>query len=97
MTEAKPHSPEGRLARAQKAHAELEFVGPYLDKLQLQYFNAWKDSDPRDVAGREALFAAVQVAGKVGSHLKTIIEDGKIAAKEIENLARAKAKGQKVA
>jgi hypothetical protein len=46
--------------------------------------NAWKSAPPRDVDGRERLWQAVQVVGKVKSHLETMVANGQLSARQIE-------------
>lgn len=85
---------DDRLARADRrgAHAEALISDPLLNeslaKLEAAYAAAWKDSEPRDTEGRERLWQAVQIVGKVKNHLSKVANDGVVARKEIDQIAR---------
>lgn len=54
--------------------------------LKAQYVEAWEATGYKDAEGRERLWQAVQIVGKVESHLKQVAANGRVAAKEIERL-----------
>ena len=56
--------------------------------LERAYIERWRATHIDDDKGREKLFVAVNVVGKVMDHLNHIISNGKMAAAELDNLAR---------
>jgi len=70
---------------------ENEHVAGAFDALEASYIEAWKVAAPRDAEGREKLWMAVQVVGKVKSHLEAIVANGRLAERQIaEIVARPK-------
>jgi len=57
-------------------------------KLEDEYITAWRRSEATNQIGREKLFLAVNVIGKVREHLEEMVSSGKIAAKTLEALAK---------
>ncbi len=55
--------------------------------LEGAYTAAWRATTIDDVSGREKLFLAINVVGKVRDHLTAIVSNGKLAAKELKDLA----------
>jgi hypothetical protein len=55
--------------------------------LEEAYTSAWRATLIDDVSGREKLFLAINVVGKVRDHLQGIVNNGKLAAKELQQLA----------
>lgn len=72
--------------RAAKAKAVLEdgVIADAFTALEAAYIDAWRLSDPRDDDGRERLWQALQIVGKVRSHLQAVIANGSIARAELE-------------
>jgi hypothetical protein len=52
------------------------------------YQQAWRDSAPRDTEGRERLYTAVHIVGKVNDHLRLAADNGKVAAASIAEVER---------
>jgi hypothetical protein len=52
------------------------------------YMAAWRATLIDDVSGREKLFLAVNVIGKVRDHLAGIVNGGKLARAELEEIAK---------
>jgi hypothetical protein len=78
----------GRAARA----ADLinnELLRESFTSLSDSYTNAWKETKIEDVASREKLFLAVNIVGKVQEHLIKVLNDGKLAAAQIREIAEA--------
>jgi len=65
-----------------------ELVTEIFDTMRTEYLKAWENSQARDTEGRERLWQAVQIVGKVRSHLQAMVGDGKIAQADIERMAR---------
>jgi hypothetical protein len=64
-----------------------ELLKEAFDALEAEYLKLWRATNIHDQAGREKLFLAVNVIGKVQQHLHTIITDGKLAEKQLQQLA----------
>lgn len=80
--------------RAHRAQTLIkdELLSECLGKLEAEYIAAWRLSPARDTDGRERLWQAVQIVGKVKDHLVKVLNDGKLAQAEINAmLARDKA------
>jgi hypothetical protein len=77
-------------ARASKAKtlAEDELLVEGFGALEAAYNEAWRTSHVSDTAGREKLFIAINVVGKVRQHLEAIMANGKLAKAELENLTK---------
>ncbi|MGJ4906564.1 hypothetical protein ACQR10_08710 [Bradyrhizobium sp. HKCCYLRH2060] len=77
-------------ARGTRAKALLddELLAGAFDVLEASYSAAWRQTQIDDVAGREKLFLAINIVGKVRDHLGAIIANGKLAEAELRELAR---------
>lgn len=78
-------------AMALAAHAQTlmedEILQGAFDELEASYIKAWRGTQARDTDARERLWQAVQVVGKVRDHLANIVAGGKLAKRELEDLA----------
>jgi hypothetical protein len=74
--------------RGQRADALLkdELLRECFDALEREYIEAWRNSPARDTDGRERLWQAVQVIGKMHDHLVKVLNDGKLAQNELNRL-----------
>jgi hypothetical protein len=71
------------------AQVQAALDGPIaaaFDTLKATYHEAWEASGPRDDEGRRNLWQAVQIVGKVRSHLETIVANGKLAERQIAEI-----------
>jgi predicted metal-dependent hydrolase len=75
-----------RGARAQ-ALLENELLQEAFVRLEERYVEEWRVSQFRDTDARERLWQAVNILGKVKDHLAKIVRDGKLAQREIDQLA----------
>jgi hypothetical protein len=73
--------------RAQ-ALIENELLAEAFKELEDNYTGAWRASTIDDVNGREKLFLAINIVGKVRDHLTTILTNGKLAQAELKELAQ---------
>jgi hypothetical protein len=84
---------EFALARAQaEALRAKELLGNELlvkafTGLESAYTQAWRSTTIDDVTGREKLFLAINVVGKVRDHLQAIMNNGTLAAAELRQIA----------
>src|SRR6201996_9793189 len=56
--------------------------------LEDSYSAAWRATAIDDVSGREKLFLAINIVGKVRDHLASLVANGKLAQAELNELAR---------
>ena len=54
--------------------------------LEEAYTAAWRTTAIDEIAAREKLFLAINIVGKVRQHLAVIVTNGKLAAKELQQL-----------
>lgn len=52
------------------------------------YASAWRSTTIDDVQGREKLFLAINIVGKVRDHLNAAVANGRLAEVELAQLAR---------
>lgn len=76
-------------AKAARAQSLLdnELLAEAFNGLEDAYTAAWRATLIDDVTGREKLFLAINVVGKVRDHLTAVVNNGKLAAAELRNLA----------
>ena len=56
--------------------------------LEENYASAWRATVIDDAAGREKLFLAINIVGKVRDHLNAVVANGKLAQAELKDLAQ---------
>ena len=78
------------LARRARAEALMdnELLQEAFGRLEERYMEEWRISQFRDTDARERLWQAVNVLRKVKDHLTKIVSDGKLAQREIDQLAQ---------
>lgn len=76
-----------RGARA-KSLLENELLTEAFAELEKAYMSAWRSTMIDDTAGREKLFLAVNIVGKVREHINNIVINGKLAATELQEIAK---------
>lgn len=64
-----------------------ELIKTAFEELERSYIAAWRSTGIENVAGREKLFIAINVVGKVRDHLISVAANGKLAATEIRAMA----------
>jgi hypothetical protein len=76
-------------AKANRAQKLLDddLLSEAFTSLETAYIAAWRATTIEDISGREKLFLAINVVGKVRDHLNTVVRDGKLAAAELKQLA----------
>lgn len=77
---------QARAARAQRL-LDDELLVEAFTSLEGAYTAAWRSTTIDDVSGREKLFLAINVVGKVRDHLQGVVNNGKLAAAELKQLA----------
>jgi hypothetical protein len=78
------------LARRARAEALLQdaILQEAFARLEDRYIEEWRVSQFRDTDARERLWQAVNILHKVKDHLAKIVSDGKLAQREIDQLAQ---------
>jgi hypothetical protein len=74
-------------ARGAEALLKNDLLAECFKGLEESYIMAWRSTAIEDVIGREKLFLAINVVGKVRDHLNIIVANGKLAAAELQALA----------
>lgn len=76
------------IARGHRAQALLsdDLLTEAFDTLRAAYLKAWEDTKYNDTDGRERLWQAVQIVGKVRSQLEHIVTDGTLAQAELNQI-----------
>ena len=64
---------------------ENEAFSAVFSDIESELTNAWKSSPQRDAEGRERLFLALTMLGKIKASLVTRLETGKLAALDLEH------------
>jgi hypothetical protein len=77
------------LSRGARADLLLkdELLKQAFSQLEKDYVDAWRQTSARDTDGRERLWQAVNVVRKVHDHLIKVLNDGKLAQRELVELA----------
>lgn len=77
-------------ATERAAHAarllEDELLVEAFSELDREYIKAWRATPVRDTDARERLWQATQIVGKVRDHLGRVVNDGKLAQRELRDL-----------
>lgn len=76
-----------RAAQAQRL-LDDKMLSEAFKGLEEAYTAAWRATTIDDISGREKLFLAINVVGKVRDHLTAIVNDGKLAQRELKDLAQ---------
>jgi len=78
------------VAKARRAQDLIddELLGEAFRTLEDNYASAWRATLIDDVAGREKLFLAINIVGKVRDHLTAVVANGKLAQAELKELAQ---------
>jgi hypothetical protein len=81
---------EQDVAKARRAQEllENELLSAAFTGLEDSYIAAWRATGIEDVGGREKLFLAINIVGKVRDHLTAIVTGGKLAQAELKELAQ---------
>lgn len=80
--------------RGQRAELLLndDLLKEAFDTIEAEYIKAWVGSPPRDTEGRERVWQAVQIVGRVKTHLQSVAATGRLSAKELDDLAKLEKK-----
>jgi hypothetical protein len=84
--ESKLHEIVSEAARAQSL-LDNDLLTEAFKSLEDNYTAAWRATTIEEVGGREKLFLAINIVGKVRDHLTAIVTNGKLAQAELKALA----------
>lgn len=87
MSEEKLHKDAARAAQAQHLLND-DILQEAFTTLETAYVERWRATHIDDDKGREKLFVAVNVIGKVKDHLTSVVSNGAVARAELDNLAK---------
>ena len=78
------------IARAAQAEALLrnELLRDAFAGLEMQFMDAWRLTQVRDTDARERLWQAVNVVGKVQEALRVHVNNGKLAQRQLDAIAK---------
>ncbi len=76
------------LAAATAAENALDMLAAAFTRLEQEYVMAWKSTPARDVDARERLWQAVQVIGRVETHLRASAANRKLTERQLAEIAR---------
>lgn len=84
------HKLRDKQARAEKAASLLrhELFVEAFDYLDTQFIEAWKSSEVADSETRERIYNLSQALNAVRGYFQSVVEDGKLAEAQIEDLKR---------
>jgi|SRR5688572_1620030 hypothetical protein len=85
MSDDKLHDATVRGAKADGLLKD-ELLREAFASLEKDYLDAWRTSPARDTDGRERLWQAVNIVGKVRDHLVIALNNGKLAQRQIDEL-----------
>jgi hypothetical protein len=91
MTDDKLTSDTVRGAQA-KALLDNELLAEAFARLDADYIAAWRATPVRDTDARERLWQATQIVGKVRDHLTAVLNNGKLAQRQLDELAAREAR-----
>jgi hypothetical protein len=83
----KLHQDAARGKRAEQLVNDELLTGAFTT-LRADYIKAWEETGARDTDARERLWQAIQIVGKVQTHLKSVLNDGKLAMHELNAIKR---------
>ena len=86
MSEDKLHSAIVKGAQAE-ALLRNDLLAETFKVLEADYIKAWSATDPSQAEARENFWRAVQILGDVRRHLLKVANNGKIAQRELTDLA----------
>lgn len=89
MTERNPYIDAGKGSQA-KELIENPILVEAFATLERKYLEAWRQSKPADQEERERLWLAVGILGEIQRHLRVVVDNGIIAARDIDKLSGRK-------
>lgn len=87
MSDESKLSVDANRGRRAQGLLDDELLAGAFKGLEEAYTAAWRNTLIDDVASREKLFLAINIVGKVREHLTSVLNNGKLAAAELKQLA----------
>ena len=80
------------MARAAQARAllENEIFQNAIKSLHDDYIDSWKRSSTKDIDGKERLWQAVNILGKIQEQISKVIIDGRVASQDLSRIKTLK-------
>jgi hypothetical protein len=88
MTDESQLAAAGARALRARELLENELLVEAFKTLEDNYASAWRSTALDDIQGREKLFLAINIVGKVRDHLGAAVANGRLAQAELAELAR---------
>lgn len=88
MTDESALDEDLRKGRAADRLLADETLAGAFEGLRAEYLKAWEATGARDTDARERLWQAYQIVGKVRTHLTNLAAGGKLAQREIDDVAK---------
>ena len=85
--ESRLHEAAAKALRAQEL-LDHELLAEAFESLEKGYIAAWRLTTIDETAGREKLFLAINILGKVRDHLASVVSNGRLAEAELRELAQ---------
>ena len=81
---------EQDIARGKRAEQLLndDLLKEAFAQLRAEYIKGWEETGARDTDARERLWQALQIIGKVHTHLTSVLSNGKLAMHELQTIKR---------
>lgn len=87
MTDESPLDADLRKGHSAQRLLDDPVLAGAFDSLRAEYLKAWEATTPRDTDARERYWQAYQIAGKVRTQLAMMASSGKLAQKQIDEIA----------
>src|SRR5258705_8613578 len=87
-----------QMARASRAQDLMkdEMLQEAFERLEANYINAWRQSKPGQKDDREILYLAINAIGKLRDELRIMLDGGKLAMVELEEINRKRSVADRV-
>lgn len=92
MTDESPLDADLRKGQAAQRLLDDPLITEMFENLRAEYLKAWEATAARDTDARERLWQAYQIAGKVRTQLGMVAGGGKLARRELDDIAGQKPK-----
>ena len=89
MDEIKAQKAVSRAAQA-TALMQSELLQEAFKTMEADYIDFWKLTPVRDQDARERVWNAIQVIGKVKGHLQKVLDDGKLAKRDLDEFRKSR-------
>lgn len=88
MTDEEALAREMQRAREAETLLRNPLLTEAFERLEAGYLDFWKATEARDTDARERLWQAIQIVGKVKTHLHNVVASGTLASADVRQIAR---------